>query len=112
MALDLEAIGRVVGALGLRTQLCLISGQRLEWARWLIVPAPGYVEVDSAGPFRVAEVGALRIDPCERRRRGRLLAPQMVNRLDELEREFLSLGVDVVLDDEGYVCVALEAAPS
>lgn len=75
-----------------------------EWER-LFIPANGYAETGTGGPFRVADLLAVRINPIERLRVGKHAAVQTLDHSQLIQAALKEHGIVAVIENDGVLTI-------
>jgi hypothetical protein len=75
-----------------------------EWER-ILTPTTGYAETGTLGPFRVADLQAVRINPIERLRVGKHAAVQTLDHTQPIQAALKEHGIDAVIENDGVLTI-------
>jgi len=78
-------------------RLLLGTGETTPWARYLLVPSPGYVETSETGPQRMAEIVGFELDSVELRRVGQRVPPRAVDHREAVAQRLHESGIAFAL---------------
>lgn len=81
------------------------DGTKTEWAKSLFLPTQGYGETGKYGPFRLADVAAVEINPIEIRRVGRLVPDRKIDHTQVLVSALQSAQIDSKRDAAGTILI-------
>jgi hypothetical protein len=92
---------RLVRDLRLRSRVKLLTRpEPAEWGQvWSPAP-PAYIESTHVGPVLALEVEWMEVEPFQRRRRGSLVADQLIDQRESLEHGLQAIGVPYEWVDE------------
>lgn len=79
------------------------------WSKWITFPSPSYVELSGLGPVRIAEVTCIELRLFERRKGGRLLPEQKIDRANEVLPRLAELSIPHQRTGDSVVRINLRA---
>jgi hypothetical protein len=92
-----EIVSQLVKNESLRIRVVLRDGTASNWGKFIILPAPGYCEID--GPVRYGDVEFLEIDSIEYKKIGRLVPDKKIDHSNAIINELNSNSIKFIRNE-------------